>query len=65
MEKVDFVCSFMEGESRVRESFKRWEARRVDIFEVSRMGSYEVFEVFVSKRVIREVEREEMGYRGK
>lgn len=65
LEKADFVCSLMEGESRARESPKRWEARRADILEVSRMGSHEVSEALVSKRATREAEREEMGYRGK
>lgn len=64
-EIADFGWSLMEGESRAREPPKRWEARRADILEVSRMGSHEVSEALVSKRATREAEREEMGHRGK
>lgn len=64
LEKADFGWSLMEGESRAREPPERWEARRADILEVSRMGSHEVSEALVSKRATREAEREEMGYWG-
>lgn len=52
----------MKGVSRARKPPQRWEARRADILEVSRMGSHEVSEALVSKRATREAEREEMGY---
>lgn len=54
--------SLMKGVSRARKPPQRWEARRADILEVSRMGSHEVSEALVSKRATREAEREEMGY---
>lgn len=59
LEKADLGWSLMKGVSRARKPPQRWEARRADILEVSRMGSREVSGVPVSKRATREAEREE------